>query len=49
MNRHHGITPDVVEELMPFERDLYLDMILHELEKQQKAAAQASGVEYAFG
>jgi hypothetical protein len=49
MNRHHNITPDVVENLMPFERDLYLDMILHELEKQQQAAAKHAGVEYAFG
>lgn len=34
----HGYLIDEVENLMPFERDLYIDMITKELKKQEQEA-----------
>jgi len=48
MNKYHNFTPDVVENMIPFERDLYQDMILSDIQKQQQEAEKRSGVIRAF-
>ena len=51
MNKYHNFSPDVIENLVPFERDLYQDMIIADIEKAEHDAAhpKQQGVEYAFG
>jgi len=51
MNKYHNFSPDVIENMVPFERDLYQDMIIADIEKAEHEAAhpKQQGVEYAFG
>lgn len=46
MMTYHGFSHSEVEGFIPFERDLYQDMILNKIEQ---AAKKQQGVEYAFG
>ena len=36
MAQHHGYSITELEDLMPYERDLYVDMLLQFLEKQKQ-------------
>lgn len=49
MNKYHNFSPEVIEAMYPFERDLYQDMILSDMRKQHEEAQKSAGVEYAFG
>jgi hypothetical protein len=41
MAQHHGYSITELEDLMPYERDLYVDMLLHFLEKQKQEMEKA--------
>lgn len=41
MAQHHGYSITELEDLMPFERDLYVDMLLQFLEKQKQEMEKA--------
>lgn len=50
MNRHYNFSHSEIENMIPFERDLYFDMIMSENEKRKMAYnAGNREVEYAFG
>jgi hypothetical protein len=41
MTQHHGYSIAELEDLMPYERDLYVDMLLQFLEKQKQEMDKA--------
>jgi hypothetical protein len=41
MAQHHGYSIAELEDLMPYERDLYVDMLLQFLEKQKQEMEKA--------
>lgn len=41
MAQHHGYSITELEDLMPYERDLYVDMLLQFLEKQKQEMEKA--------
>ena len=41
MAQHHGYSIQELEDLMPYERDLYVDMLLQFLEKQKQEMEKA--------
>lgn len=41
MAQHHGYSLQELEDLMPYERDLYVDMLLQFLEKQKQEMEKA--------
>lgn len=48
MNKYHNFATHAIENMFPFERDLYFDMIVSDMEKQQTEASKQKGVNYAF-
>jgi hypothetical protein len=38
MAQHHNYSLSELEDMMPYERDLYVDMLLNFLEKQKQEA-----------
>jgi len=48
MNKYHNFAADMIENMFPFERDLYFDMIVSDMEKQKAEAEKQAGVNYAF-
>lgn len=38
MAQHHNYSITEIEDMMPYERDLYVDMLLNFLEKQKQEA-----------
>ena len=48
MNKYHNFSPEVIENMIPFERDLYQEMILEDLEKEAAAAQKQAGAVQAF-
>lgn len=38
MAQHHNYSVTELEDMMPYERDLYVDMLLNFLEKQKQEA-----------
>lgn len=49
MKKYHSFTVQEVEALLPFERDLFMDMIKSDIQKQIQEAEKRQGVSYAFG
>lgn len=39
MKKHHSFLVDEIENMYPFERDVYYDLIRNEIEKQKKEAS----------
>ena len=49
MNKYHNFATSEIENMFPFERDLYFDMIVSDMEKQKAESLKQTGVEHAFG
>ena len=49
MNKYHNFDTQSIENMFPFERDLYFDMIVADMEKQKAEMSKQTGVEHAFG
>ena len=49
MNKYHNFSPNVIENMIPFERDLYQEMILSDIAKEELEMQKQKGVELAFG
>jgi len=48
MNKYHNFDHETIENLIPFERDLYQDMIIDDVQKSEAAALKQEGVTHAF-
>lgn len=42
MAQHHNYSITEIEDMMPYERDIYVDMLLHFLEKQKQELEKSS-------
>jgi len=49
MNKYHNFSPDVIENMIPFERDLYQEMIVNEIEQEEADLKKKHGVDHPFG
>ena len=39
INKHEGFTLDMLERMMPFEREIYIALLMADLEKQKRENA----------
>ena len=48
MSKYHSFSIDDIESMFPFERDLYQDLILADMETEKNASQKQQGVVQAF-